>query len=472
MNKRRRKKSSKQTAPPTPVEIVYVSNGRLLAWKTLQEHYSSGRFVSDILSDLDAGLRLGSQERGLAVDLTSGVVRRMRTLDLILQSQMSRDRGSVEADLWTLLQLGAYQILFAKTPLHAAVDATVEMARQVGQSRWTGFANGVLRSVAALLTEEEVTSPSADAVPIADGRFRKLSKELFANPTIDTTGYFGEAFSLPRSLARRWTQRMTLQELQRAGFHSLSVPVTVLRINRLKKTVADVQAALAEHGAVVTPGHHDWSLRLAGGNKLTDLPGYHDGWWSVQDESAMHAVDLLKPQPNERILDLCAAPGGKSTQLAEMSGDTAEIIACDVAAHRLKRVSDSIERLGLRSITPTLIDRDGSDLPDGPFNAVLVDVPCSNTGVLSRRPEARWRFREAELQDLVPLQMKLLMTAVDLVRPGGRVVYSTCSIEPEETTKLLADVVAAAPAISLETQQMQLPGNPGDGAFQAVLRRS
>ena len=186
----------------------------------------------------------------------------------------------------------------------------------------------------------------------------------------------------------------------------------------------------------------------------------------------MHAADLVSPAAGEGILDLCAAPGGKTTQLAELAGDAAEIIACDVSEHRLRRVDDSVHRLGLSSVTPALIERDGQGIPQGPYDAVLVDVPCSNTGVLSRRPEARWRFKEGDLPELVQLQTKLLMTAIDLVRPGGRVVYSTCSIEPEETTQLISDVVAAAPAVNLEHQQMQLPGTPGDGAFQAVLRRS
>ena len=456
---------------PERVRIAYVTNGRLLAWKTLQEHSESGRFVSDILNDLESKSRLSAQERGLAVDLTSGVIRRMRTIDIILQSQMSRDRRNVEPDLWSLLQLGVYQIFFAKTPLHAAVDATVEMAKQVGQPRWTGFANGVLRSVAGLLTDEELTEPAAAAVPIFDGVFRKLQTEVFANPTTDPRDYFGEAFSLPRSLARRWSQRMSRQELQKVGFHSLSVPVNVLRVNRLKSSVAEVQAALAEEDVATSPGQHDWSLRLPSGCRMTDLPGYNEGWWSVQDESAMHAAELVNPVAGERILDLCAAPGGKTTQLAELAGDAAAIIACDVSEHRLRRIDDSLHRLGLNSVDSMLIERDGSNIPAGPYDAVLVDVPCSNTGVLSRRPEARWRFREADLLELVQLQTKLLMTAVDLVRPGGRVVYSTCSIETEETTQLISDVVAAAPAISLEKQQTQLPGMPGDGAYQALLRR-
>jgi 16S rRNA (cytosine967-C5)-methyltransferase len=201
------------------------------------------------------------------------------------------------------------------------------------------------------------------------------------------------------------------------------------------------------------------------------LPGYNEGWWSVQDESALKVGELLNPVAGERILDLCAAPGGKSTHLAELSRDQATVIACDVSESRLARVAESVERLQLANVFPTLIGRQGEDLPEGPYDAVLVDVPCSNTGVLSRRPEARWRFHEADLQELVQLQTRLLLTAWEQVRPGGRIVSSTCSIEPEVTTQLIDSVTALIPGLTIIKQQLQLPGEHGDGAFQALLQK-
>lgn len=186
----------------------------------------------------------------------------------------------------------------------------------------------------------------------------------------------------------------------------------------------------------------------------------------------MHASELLAPKPGERILDLCAAPGGKSAHLAELSNDQATIIACDVSESRLSRIAETIERLDLKSIEPTLIDRDGSNIPEGPYDAVLVDVPCSNTGVLARRPEARWRFKENELEELIQLQTRLLLTAFDLIRPGGRIVYSTCSIEPEETTTLIESVTKEVGSMVCEKQNLVLPGQPSDGAFQALLTKN
>jgi 16S rRNA (cytosine967-C5)-methyltransferase len=186
----------------------------------------------------------------------------------------------------------------------------------------------------------------------------------------------------------------------------------------------------------------------------------------------MSASRLLDPQPGETVLDLCAAPGGKTTHLAELSRDLATIYAADVSEERLRLVGDNATRLQLTSIRPVLIGRDGAGLPDVPMDAALVDVPCSNSGVIARRPEARWRFREADLCDLTQLQTRLLMTAFDRLKPGGRLVYSTCSIEPEETTQLVQQVVANVASMSLETERLALPGQPSDGAYAALLRRA
>lgn len=477
-----KKKSSKRNSTPDspwgkprvsgPCLKDNLNSGRMLAWFCLQQHDETGRFATEILNELDAAHDLTSQDRGLAVDLVAGVLRRRRTIDTILESQIQRARANVEPDLWRLLQLGVYQVVFARTPDHAAVDTTVELARIVGCSRWCGFANGVLRNVSRLLTEQTTPLPAANALPRGDQTFVLLEQPIFPSPTDDSVEYFGTAFSLPRSLARRWTGRFCEADLLRICFYGLDIPALCLRVNRLTATVTQVQSALEERGIEVSPGSNAWSLRLKHAARVTELPGYQEGWWSVQDESAMAASELVAPVPGERILDLCAAPGGKAGHLAELSEDAAEIIACDVSEHRLTRIAENKDRLKLTSVHPRLISRDGNDLSAGPFDAALVDVPCSNTGVLSRRPEARWRFREDELQELVQLQTRLLLAAFERLRPGGRLVYSTCSIEPEETSELVKNLTTLIPDLTLSHEQLLLPGQAGDGAYQALLRKT
>lgn len=454
------------------VRLDDFSCGRMLAWYALQTFDQTGKFVSDTLNDQDREHSLSAAERGLAVDMASGVLRRRATLDAVLESLLTRPRANVENDLWTLLQMGVWQLLFARTPDHAAVDTTVNLSKKVGRARWSGFANGILRNVTRLVTDEIQEQPAANAVPIAEGQFQVLNQEIFPNPVTERAAYTAAAFSMPNALAKRWAERLSESTLWQACFYGLKIPGIVLRVNCLRATVQQVQNAFAEAGVDVEPGQDDWSLRLKSAANLRQLPGYDDGWWSVQDEAAMLAAQLLNPMPGEKILDLCAAPGGKTIQLAELSGDQASIVACDLSEGRLRRVQESVDRMRLESVEIHQVAADGSDIPEGPYDAILVDVPCSNTGVLARRPEARWRFREADLPELIELQARLLMIAFDKLKPGGRIVYSTCSIEPEETSQLVELFEQKVAALSVKEQRMQMPGQPADGAFCALIERT
>ncbi len=483
-------------------------NGRHLAYAVLQEHDRSERFVQDIFAEFEQRHHLSSQDRALAVDVASGVVRRSRTLDVMLESRMTRPRHNVEPDLWRILRVGAYQLLFARTPEHAAVDSTVDLCRDLDRDRWTGFVNGVLRNIGRLLSDEPCDGPSQRSLPTTNGRWRSLNEAVFADPVANPAQYFADAFSLPMFLASRWCAQFISPASGRASavrvdtpvlpagdiettnehrgltpsgspvskllticFQSVTPPSTSLRINSMQTNSAVVLAALADAAVKASPGDIEGSIHLDQSVRLETLPGYAEGLWSVQDEAAMSASQLLAPQPGEKILDMCAAPGGKTTHLAELSHDQAHITACDVATGRLQRILENAARLQLTSITPQLIGKDGNGLPDGPFDAVLVDVPCSNTGVLNRRPEARWRSDESALRELVILQTRLLIQACERVGPGGRVVYSTCSLEPEENRGVVDTVLSAFKDFRLERDILHLPGQPADGAYQALLVR-
>ena len=483
---------------PAEAQVARITSGRLLAYKTLQTYACTDTFLQDIFSDLDDQHQLISAERGAAVDIASGVIRRQRTIDSLLRTQISRPRHKVENDLWRVLQIGVYQLVFGRTPDHAAVDSTVELCRQLDRERWTKFVNGVLRGVGRLLTAEVIDRATADAVPLQSGQWRRLSKAILPDRETQFSAWMAEAFSLPDILADRWATRMTAADAIAAGFHSLESPRTTLRINRLQTTREIVADQLTQHGCQVIPSavvseaspgvakdipsgprptglsmfSHittENSLTITGGSRIERLPGFADGLWSVQDDSAMQAASLLQPQPGELILDMCAAPGGKTCHLAELSDDQAIITACDVSEDRLQRIRDNADRLQLKSVTTLLVARDGHNFPAGPFDAILVDVPCSNTGVLGRRPEARWRFSEQELVDLVPLQSRLLIQACERLRPGGRIVYSTCSVEAEENRQVVDAVLRAFPTLAVVCDQQFLPGQPSDGAYQALI---
>ena len=185
----------------------------------------------------------------------------------------------------------------------------------------------------------------------------------------------------------------------------------------------------------------------------------------------MEVTDLLDPQEGEAVLDFCAAPGGKSGHIAELMAGTGRVLACDVSEHRLSRVNSNVERLELTNVETRLIERDGSRDPTGPFDAALVDAPCSNTGVLAKRPEARWRVKPSDMEELPELQRQLIGRAAKTVRPGGRLVYSTCSIEPEENEAVVAVFLRETPGWRLIEETLTLPQSDRDGGYRALLFR-
>ena len=206
---------------------------------------------------------------------------------------------------------------------------------------------------------------------------------------------------------------------------------------------------------------------------MAQLPGFAEGWFTVQDTSASNAVRLLDPQPHWTILDLCAAPGTKTMQLAELTQDSAQIIATDIDAKRLAKLDENLTRLGLKSVTIVPYAELEHKAP-GPFDAVLLDVPCSNSGVLARRIEVRFRITTASVEKLTQTQRELLEKAATLVKPGGRICYSTCSIQRAENGDLVRAFLGATGQFKLVREELILPSAEGfdhDGAYAAVLMK-
>lgn len=454
-----RRQQKQQFQPATAREVAFA---------VLNCYRESGDFVASQLDRECTAAALSPQDRGLAVELTHGVVRRQATLDAIITPCVSRSRDRVEPELWTLLQLGAYQLLLLSSiPAHAAVNETVGLAARFGKRQWTGLLNGVLRAIGRITSDETVNAAAVDAVPLADGQFRRLSKPAFPDPSSDWPAYLSVAFSYPRWLIDRWSDRFAATDVERLAFWFNAPSPLYLRVNRLRAERQQVLDDLNAAGIEATAGRLPESIRLEARTRFGNLEGAKRGLYTLQDESAMSAVNLLDPQPGETVLDLCAAPGTKTTHIAERMGNTGRVVATDVQQDRLMRVIQNCERLGISIVEPTPIERDGKGIPKGPFDAILIDAPCSNTGVLGKRPEARWRLSEKDLEELPELQTRLLRQATRRLKPGGRIVYSTCSIEPEENRA----VVSAMTDLQLIEEHQHMPGEPADGGYQALLRK-
>jgi 16S rRNA (cytosine967-C5)-methyltransferase len=464
--------------PAAPRFAGRQHTARSLALHVLLTCREGDSFVQEAL---DAALTthhspLTNLDRRLATQLAYGVLRRRGTLDAILRPVVTRQKHEVEPWLWEILRLGAFQLaLLTHIPPHAAINETVELAAAFGRPSAKGFLNGVLRSLSQLIANEQTTDAAADAFPLEAGRYRKLARPVLPDPAAEPVQYVAAAFSLPRWLVERWHARYGWDELVRLGFWFTGPAPLWLRVNRLCTDRTAFLEALRVANIAAEPGEVADSVRLADHVPIRELPGYGEGWFSVQDASAVRAAAALNPQPGMRVLDLCAAPGGKTTHLAERMSNQGEIIACDIDEERLKTLSGLAQRLGITIVQPMLLASGGhrsvGDPPPGPFDAILVDAPCSNTGVLGRRPEARWRLKPDDFQHLVPLQTKLLIQTGERVRPGGAIVYSTCSIEPEENRQVVDNVLRALPDLQREAEEEQVPGKPADGGYWARLRR-
>ncbi len=437
------------------------SDPREAALRILHAVDTRGAF-SDRL--LDSAHSRGGDPRDAALlhELVKGTLRWRGRLDWALDGRVHIGLAAVQPWIRNILRLGAYQVLMLdRVPAHAAVDESVKLAHKYGHPGAAGLVNSVLRR----LTEERETL------------------EYPAGDDIESLSVYG---SHPVWLVERWLARYGPEETRALLMANNRAVPTGLRVNALRGTreqlverllTEGVESRLAELSPdlVWVEGHH------APGSMKT----FREGWCTAQDESEALVCRIVAPLPHERLLDLCAAPGGKSTHLAELIGDEGEVWAMERDAHRVASLEAAVTRLGMHSIH--VVHGDGRTYAfPMPFDRVLVDAPCSGLGVLGRRADARWRKGPEVLSEMPPIQLELLDAASGRVVPGGLLVYSVCSFEPEETDHVIERFLAIHPEFTLESvagfapgsvvtsegTMRVLPQRDGcDGAFAARLRR-
>lgn len=381
---------------------------------------------------------MSSVDRGLCRELVFGCVRWERTLDHLIDARI-KDREP-PAIARNILRLGLYQLFWLdRIPEHAAVNESVALAKSSGASRLKGFINAVLRHY----------QREGDATRQILRQWREEQPGL--------------GHSHPDWLLDRWRNQFGPEATHRL-LEWNNVPASnYARVNTLKIDRDGLMARWADEGVSCKPVDADWApdlfLEIDEASAIAELPSFREGCFYLQDPSTALACRLLDPQPGESILDLCAAPGGKTTLMAQLANDQAEIIAHDKSVKRLRRVRENCERLGLKSVREFVSTH--GQLKGRQFDKILLDVPCSNTGVLRRRIDLRWRLNETEIERLMKFQRGLIDQAQEYLKPGGRLVFSTCSIEQDENT---ADLEFT------ESRQLTPFADGVDGAFGGILR--
>jgi len=420
--------------------------------------------VSASLDRLLGRRGLSPRDKALAHELALGTCRRRGTLRIVAKAFLAQPDRRLPGALNEILDVALYQLLFlSRVPDFAAVNEAVDQAVRYHHRRQSGLVNGLLRTVARNISPMMTGVPprSADVLPVSPNSYRNISKPIFIDPEADPATYLSEAFSLPPVVARRWLERTgRLEGAIELAMHANARPPLVVRVNALKAEVTKVvgslraegvQASLHANGASVVMDHFN----------VRELGTFQAGLIQPQDATATAVVHAAAPKPGSRVLDLCAAPGTKTTHLAEMMGNQGDILAVDVSEDKLMAVESNCRRLGI-NIVRTLPASKLASVPAASFDLVLTDVPCSNSGVFARRPEARWRFDEDCLPALVTQQQSLIATAAAFVRPGGRLVYSTCSIEPEECQDVAGWLTRRDQRMRLLREELTLPRGADD----------
>ena len=424
-------------ATPAPVETprtpALPGNPREAALRVLHAVDTRNAFSDRLLDGAHQRGGPDARDQALLHELVKGTLRWRGRIDWTLDPLVHVGLDRLQPWIKNILRLGAYQILFLeRVPIHAAVDESVKLANQYGHPGSAGLVNSVLR------------------------RLEERKHELVP-PDGDDAESLAVSGSHPRWLVERWLARFGATDT-RALLLADNRPSHVgLRVNRLRGTREQLIERLAAEGV----GAHAARLSpdlvwLDDGVPIGRLQVLRDGFCTAQDESEAMVGRLVGPQPHERILDLCAAPGGKCTHLAELMGDEGEVWAMERAEGRVAVLQATVERLGTHAVH--VVQGDGCHYAfPMPFDRVLVDAPCSGLGVLGRRADARWRKGPEILEEMPGLQLELLAAGGRHARPGGVLVYSVCSFEPEETTDLVERFLESSPNFVLESAAGSLP---------------
>ena len=375
-------------------------------------------------SDLPAALHRARQplnddrDRALAGEIAAGTLRWQGASDHVIAAFAARPTAKLDREILAILRISIFQLLHLdRVPASAVVDDAVELARRAGKKSAAGFVNALLRRV----SRERATLP------------------LPAAPAIDVLSI---TLSHPRWLAERWLNRHGEEAaVAWARFNNQPAPLT-LRVNTLKATRDELIASLAGAGVTAEPAKYAGdALIVTGGNPLL-TPLAHTGAFVVQDEASQLVGDFVGASPGERIFDACASPGGKTTQMAAATAGSGSIVAADVRDKRIALLRRTVQESGATNVHLVQANARVAAMVPGSFDAVLLDAPCSGLGTIRRDPDIRWRRGERDLPSLAEAQSQMLAELTQLVRPGGRLIYSTCSSEPEENEEVVAGFLA------------------------------
>ncbi|MCS6816461.1 MAG: 16S rRNA (cytosine(967)-C(5))-methyltransferase RsmB [Blastocatellia bacterium] len=440
-----------------------LSPARKLAFRVLRRVAAQGSRASDLLASLQAE-KLSERDRRLAYELVLGVLRWQRLLDHLIAHYSGRAPERLDEPIRIALRLGLYQLRFLeRIPAYAAVSEAVALVKQYGPAWGAGLVNAVLRRAAS--------APD-------DRPWRKIADPI-ERASIE--------WSHPAWLVRKWVKDFGMEEALALLRANNQAPTITIRLNPLAAPDDEIMRALAHQEIEIEPSPYvPGAYRVRSGSLSPRVDAWQRGWIYVQEEASQLIAHIVAPEPGMRILEICAAPGSKTTHLAALMANRGMIVAGDRHFGRLRQLQLLAERLHVRIAHPVVFE--GKDplplLPTERFDRVLLDAPCSGTGTLRRHPEIKWRLTQEEVHRMAEQQKALLREAARWVAPGGWLIYSTCSLEQEENEEIVGAFLASQPEFRLVVPSVAevfrteggyirtFPHRHGmDGFFAAVLER-
>ena len=428
---------------------------RKAAWEVVQA-VGGGAFADVALERIFKRHSFKDKDKALIMELSYGSIRQRFFLDCWLDVLGKVSAQKQPPILRWLLHIGLYQLLkMDGIPPAAAINTTVELAKTHNLSKLASVVNGILRS--ALRYKE-----SGFQLPKSNNPSLELARNV----------------SLPLWLADELIAWKGVNEGNKIGKAFNEIPPIDIRVNNLRANLIEVKENFDSCGIQNQfISNCPYGLAISAGvGDPKKWPGYEEGNWSVQDRSSQLIAPLLAPLPGEKILDACAAPGGKSTHIAELMNNQGEIWSVDRSSRRSQRILANSERLGTTCLK-LLVANSNELLTKIPylksyFHRILIDAPCSGLGTLARHPDARWRMNQADIQQLVKIQSQLLNSLTPLLKRGGKLVYSTCTIHPDENSNQVKDFLKVNSEFILELEKQIWPGENGDGFYISILNKS
>jgi len=458
--------------------------------------YSARRAVWEILNQFKAEKQNASllidkfsaktENRAAVIDIAYGIIRNSIFIDSFISQISGRALKNIQPKLLNCLRIAVYELIFTEHAQYAIVNEAVELAKNTGSKKSSGFINAILRKVVGSLKNKNVKlgHTSKKILPLNPETGCEFSVEILPDEKKEGAEYLSRAFSLPLWLIDIWISQFGYEKTKNVCLASNRRPSIYARPNRLKTTAADLINILKSENVECEFVEQFKMVKLNKTGNIAELESFKNGLFTIQDLTAASVVPFLNPQPNWKVLDICAAPGTKTTQIAEMIEDKGLVTATDKDDSRLHKINENIERLGIISVKVLSYSEFLKELSrdeilrfaqnDKAVEAVLLDVPCSNTGVLAKRPEVRLRLNQKQIFEIAKVQSGLLEQASGFVNKGGKICYSTCSILNEENGDVVKKFLKKHKDFSLEKEKLTLPTAASidcDGGYAAVIVR-